>query len=110
MANRPEVVMDIRNVSNQGNVERTGDRGKRAEGQRVYVVPAPARDEANISKSGRETAAAVEALAERARGDGGDRAELVATALRKLMSGALDGDEAIQGAARRLRDSGFRSA
>jgi hypothetical protein len=53
--------------------------------------------------------AAVEALAERARGDDGDREALVANALRRLMSGELDSVESLEGAARRLRDSRFNS-
>jgi hypothetical protein len=109
VANRPETVMDIRNVSNQGNVDRSSDRSKRAEGKRAETAPNVVRDEANISQGGRATAAAVDALAERARGDGSDRQALVANALRKLTSGELDGEESIEGAARRLRDSRFNS-
>ena len=109
-ANRPEAVMDIRNVSNQGNVERTSDRGKRSEGKRTEAAPVLLpRDEANISQSGRAVAAAVETLADRARRGDGGRDALVANALRKLMSGELDSSESIAGAARQLRDSGFRS-
>lgn len=99
--------MDIRNVSNKANVERSTDRNRRAEGKRAEAAPAVVRDEASISQSGRATASAVEALAERARGDDGDRAVLVANAMRKLMSGEIDSAESIEGAARRLRDSRF---
>lgn len=110
VATRPEVVMDIRNVSNNGNVERTGsDRGKRAEGKRNDAAPSVVRDEASISTTGRETAAAVEALAERARNSDGDRDAVVTAALRKLMNGELDDAEAVQGAARRLLDGRFSS-
>jgi hypothetical protein len=110
VATRPEVVMDIRNVSNNGNVERTGsDRGKRAEGKRTDAAPSVVRDEASISTTGRETAAAVEALAERARNSDGDRDAVVTAALRKLMNGELDDAEAVQGAARRLLDGRFSS-
>ena len=109
VANRPETVMDIRNVSNNGNVERSGNRSKRAEGKRADAAPGVVRDEASISRSGRETAAAVEALADRARGGDGEREAVVANARRKLISGELDGADSIAGAARRLLDGRFNT-
>ncbi|MBL8756531.1 MAG: hypothetical protein JNK15_24770 [Planctomycetes bacterium] len=103
--------MDIRNVTNHGNVERANDRTKRAESQRTVIIPSVGRDEASISAAGRETAAAVESLAERSRNGGGrDREQLVARALEKLMSGELDGSDAIGVTAQRMLDAKFLSA
>lgn len=101
--------MDIRNVTNQSNVERSTDR-KRSEAQRTVIIPSVARDEASISAAGRETAAAVEGLAERARRSAVDRDQVVARAMQKLISGELDGTEAIGATARRLLDAKFLSA
>lgn len=99
--------MDIRNVANQGNVERAGDRTKKAGPLRTVVIPAVARDEAKISSAGRETAAAIEGLAERARRDGPERDAVVAEARRKLMSGELDAPSTTRATAQRLLDAGF---
>ena len=101
--------MEIRTVGNQGSVERAGDRSQKAEAGRAVVIPAPAPDRAEISQTGKATAAAVEGLADRARRAGGDREELVAAALRRLQSGELDGPEAVGGAARAMFDGGFRT-
>jgi len=100
--------MDIRNVANQGNVDRSSDRSKRSDA-RTVVIPAVARDEASISSAGRETAAAIEGLAERARNSDGDRGALVARAMQKLMNGDLDGRQAASATARRLLDAKFLS-
>lgn len=59
-------------------------------------------DFASISATGRETLAAVDSLAERARGEAGDRAEIVAAAQARLDSGALDGPEIDTAIAQRL--------
>lgn len=60
--------MDIRNVGNQGNVDRIGERSRRQDAKRADSEPMALRgDDAKISSTSRETAAAVEQLAERAR-------------------------------------------
>lgn len=82
--------MDIRNIGQTGNVERGGDRPKRAEATRDYVIPSVQRDEARISASSRETAAAIDGLTARARENDGDRAAKVAAARQKLLGGELD--------------------
>ena len=105
--------MDIRNVgSQQNNVDRTGERANRAKLEREQAkLPAAAvRDDARISDTGRETAAAVEALAEKARGGDQEREEVVAAAVAKLVSGELDSPQVIGETAGRLFDSGFRGA
>jgi hypothetical protein len=102
--------MDIRNVTNHANVERSNDRTKRAEAQRTVIIPSVGRDEASISSAGRETAAAVEGLAERARRGDRDRDQVVARAMQKLISGELDGSDAIGATAQRLLDARFLSA
>ena len=101
--------MDIRTVGSQGSVERASDRSKKAETSRDVLIPAPARDSAQISSAGRATAASVEGLAERARTAGGDRQDVVAGALKKLLGGELDRPEAIESAARALLDRGFQT-
>ena len=58
--------MDIRNVANQSNVERAGDRARKAEPQRTVVIPTVARDPARISAAGPEPAPATESPPERA--------------------------------------------
>ena len=58
--------MDIRNVANQGNADRVGDRAGRSDAKQVVLVPVPRRgDDARISDAGREAAASLEGLAER---------------------------------------------
>lgn len=99
--------MDIRNVGSKSSVDRASDRSKRTEAKRDDAAPSVRRDEASISSASRETAAAVEGLAERARRDDPDREALVTAAMRKLMNGELDGAEALQGAAKRLFDGKF---
>lgn len=99
--------MDIRKVGSNSSVDRTNDRTKRTESKRADAAPTVRRDEASISSASRDTAAAVEGLAERARRDDGDREAVVTTAMRKLMNGELNGAEALQGAAQRLLDGKF---
>ncbi|MBL8736986.1 MAG: hypothetical protein JNL12_11205 [Planctomycetes bacterium] len=101
--------MDIRNVGSNGSVDRTGDRSKRTESKRDDASPSVPADRASISSAGRETAAAVEGLAERARADREDRGALVTAAMTKLMNGDLDGAAAIASAAQRLLDGGFKT-
>jgi hypothetical protein len=99
--------MDIRNVANNGKVERANDRPQRAEHKRGDGSPAVARDEAAISPSGRETAAAVTGLAERARRDASDRDAVVQAAMKKLVSGELDSEGVQRETARRLLGARF---
>jgi hypothetical protein len=101
--------MDIRTVGSQGSVERAGDRSKKTEAPRDVLIPAPARDSAQISGASRASAASVEGLAERARTAGGDRRDLVASAMQKLLAGELDRPEAIESAARAMLDRGFKT-
>ena len=101
--------MDIRTVGSQGSVERASDRSKKAEAQRSVLIPAATRDSAQISSASRATAAAVEGLAERARSSGGDRQEIVAAAMKKLLGGELDSPTAIESAARAMLDRGFKT-
>ena len=101
--------MDIRTVGSQGSVERASDRSKKAEAQRDVLIPAASRDSAQISSASRASAAAVEGLAERARGAGGDRQEIVAAARMKLLGGELDTPAAIESAARAMLDRGFKT-
>jgi len=101
--------MDIRNVANQGNVERRGDRAKKPGSLRTVVIPGPARDEASISATGRGMAAAIGNLAARARTSDDGREALVADAMRKLGRGELDGEAVVAATATRLLDAKFFS-
>lgn len=101
--------MDIRNVGNQGNVDRTGDRGKRPQVRREEPTLSVPRDDAHISTSGRETAAAVEGLAERARSDDGSRDAKIDAAIRRLKSGELDDPSVIAATAQRIARNAFLS-
>jgi len=99
--------MDIRNIGKTGNVDRSGDRPKRTEAPRDYVIPSVARDEAKISQKSRETAAAVEGLTERARRDGSERAGVVEAARTKLQNGGLDAPAVLAATAERLLGAKF---
>jgi len=102
--------MDIRNVGNQGNADRVGDRAGRTDAKQVVLVPAARRDDdARISAAGREAAATVELLAERARSGASDRDALVEAARQRLLSGALDSDAALRSTAERMAEGGFLS-
>ena len=101
--------MDIRNVGNTGNVDHNADRSKRAEAQSAYVIPTVAKDDAQISSTGRQTAATVEALAQRARADDPERAAKIALAIEKLQNGELDGDSVLSATAARIAGDGFFS-
>lgn len=102
--------MDIRNIGGKDGVVRGGDRPQRAESQRDYVIPSVRRDEANISANSRATAAAVDALAERAQQDDPERAAKVAAAAAKLKSGELDSPAVHRATAQQLFDAKFLSA
>ena len=103
--------MDIRNVGKNGGVERSDDRPTRAGAKRdVVMIPFTPRDEARISDTSREAAAAVENLAERARRDDSGRQAIVAEAVRKLANGDLDSEASAAATARRLLDARFLSA
>jgi len=104
--------MNIPNIANQGSVGQTSDRASSRVGQeKTVIIPAGQRDQgpdrATISDGGRDTFAAVEGLAERARHQGGDRDELVAAALAKLTSGELSSPSALAETAQRIVDSAF---
>ncbi len=101
--------MDISNIGKTGNVDRGGDRPKRTESKRDYVIPSVARDEARISASSREAAAAIVGLTERARQGDGDREAKVAAAKQKLLSGELDTSAAHEETAKRLLATKFQS-
>ena len=110
--------MQIRNVGSHANVDRlnestagkSAERGRRAERSADDGGLTAGADDARISSAGRETAAAVEQLAERARRDDGDRDALVAEARQKLVEGRLDTAEVFAATAKRLGDGGFLSA
>ena len=103
--------MDVRNISNHGNIDRNGNRSQRVESKRQDAAAPVARaDDARISSAGRDAAAAVERLVERAREDASDREELIEAARAKLVSGELDGEAALGATAEALLDRGFLSA
>jgi hypothetical protein len=99
--------MDIRNVANHGPIERGSDRTGGAQQKREPTVLIPMRDEARISAGSRAVAGAVEGLAERARNADGDREAMVAAAIERLRSGALDSADAWRSSAERMLGQGF---
>ena len=101
--------MDIPKIGVTGNVDHGGDRPKRTESKRDYVIPSVVRDEARISSSSRETAAAIVGLTERARQGDGDRSAKVAAAREKLLAGELDTPAAQRETAQRLLATNFAS-
>jgi hypothetical protein len=101
--------MQIRTVGNQNDVKRTDDRGKRSEEKAVVLVPQAPRDLATISDAGRDAAAVVDNLAERARTAGGDRAEVIAAAKAKLVGGQLGSASVLGATAQKLLDAKFLS-
>jgi hypothetical protein len=101
--------MDIRNIGNNGNVERNGERPKRAEAKRGEL-PSTMRDEAKISAGSRATAASVDGLARRARKADADREAVVAAATQKLENGELDSPAVHTATAQRLLDAKFLTA
>ena len=100
--------MHIGNLRGAGGVERSGDRQK-PETKRTDDATRPAvRDQAAISAGGRETAASVDALTEKAGSAGdGDRHEMVQRAIRRLMNGELDTHAVHQDVARQLVQGDF---
>jgi len=103
--------MDIRNVANNGGIENGSSRAKRADQKQAVLIPTPPpRDEAKISSTSRETAAAIENLAERVRNLPSERSEIVAAAIAKLKSGELDGEAALAGTAKQMLAAKFLSA
>ncbi|HLQ39294.1 MAG TPA: hypothetical protein VK348_15905, partial [Planctomycetota bacterium] len=60
--------MNIAHIGGNGGIERSSDRPARTEGKRgTDAKSVDAQDRSSISDSGRETAAAISALAERAK-------------------------------------------
>jgi hypothetical protein len=105
-----ETQMNIHDIGKSGNVDRTGDRTGKTGVRHDVLLPFVPKDEAKISTKGREAAAAIETLSERARRGGDDRASIVATALERLQSGALDQDSVYGATAQKLLDAKFLSA
>src|SRR5688500_18698843 len=102
--------MDIGPLRNPGGVEKPDGRPQRTDKRTAESVPAAARDEAAISESGRETAASVDALAQRARnGDESERRTRIDRALQKLMNGDLDDPAVHAEVAKRLLEARFLS-
>jgi hypothetical protein len=103
--------MNIQDIGKSGNVDRTGDRTSKATPRNDVLVPfvPKGKDEATISATGRQAAAAIENLSNRARGNDGDRDDIVAAALARLQSGALDRPEVYGTTAQKLLDSKFVS-
>lgn len=102
--------MNIRNVSNNGGVERGSDRPLRADGKRDRSAPAAASgDLASISAGGREAKASFDANVEAARDAGEDRAVMIARAFEKLMSGGLDSEVALRDTASRMLAAEFQT-
>lgn len=99
--------MDIRNIGSNGPVERSGDRLKRTESRRAGDASPVTRDEATISAGSRETAAAVQGLAERSKQDDAGREVKVAAAMKKLMNGELNERAVHAATAERLLDAKF---
>ncbi len=99
--------MEIPNIANKGNVDRGSDPAQRADLRRSSDDAPAVQDHATISAASRDTLAAVEVLAERARRQGGDRQEIVDAARAKVVAGELAAPEALTRTAQRLLDSGF---
>ena len=100
--------MDIGNIQGPGGINRHSDRPDRVDARKPdAATPARPADSAAISDTGRETLQSVEALAERAKGGGEDRSEIVAQAAARLQSGELDTAAVLKGTAQRLFEAGF---
>ena len=100
--------MNVPNLGNQ-NVKRADDRSQRSAEKPVVLVPQAPRDSATISDAGRDAAAALANLAERARNAGGDRGEIVAAARAKLAAGQLGSPAVLDATAQKLLDANFLS-
>ncbi|MCA8975845.1 MAG: hypothetical protein KDC98_14075 [Planctomycetes bacterium] len=109
----PKALMNIHNIANQGSLDQTRDRTtERAGHEKTVIIPAGARDraiqdEATISSSSRDTLAAVEGFAERARGHGEVRSDKIAAAAERLQSGELNSAAVIHETARQIVESEF---
>ena len=101
--------MNIHDLGKTGNVDRASDRAKKPGARADVLVPFVPRDEAQISASGRGTAAVIEELSERAR-KGGDREQIVARAMARLLSGELDDSQVHAATAQKLLDARFLGA
>ncbi|MBK8099020.1 MAG: hypothetical protein IPK26_18085 [Planctomycetes bacterium] len=103
--------MNIGNVQGNGGIERGADRPTRTEQKRSgAALRSEPIDQAAISTGGREKAASVEALTERARDPGEDRREKIQRAMSRLMSGELDSVAAHKAAAQKVLQSDFLDA
>jgi len=102
--------MDIRNIGNHGNIDRSGERGKSAQPKSNVLIPFVPKDDARISVAGRKTAEAVDRFADRARGTEGDRDARVEAAHQKLLSGELDSETVFASTAQKLANRDFISA
>ena len=86
-----------------GRAERPRDGAARESG----AADGPRSDSAAISATGRETAAAVDGLAERARREDPERARVLAEVRAKLDSGLLDDPQVLRATAEKLLRAGF---
>jgi hypothetical protein len=103
--------MNIGHVGGKGSVDRGGDRAPRADGQRSDAATrVPSADAAAISDGGRDAAAAFASRVEAAAADEPDRADLVARAMKRLIVGELDREEAHRAVAERLLGTDFTPA
>jgi len=102
--------MNIPNISNNGSVERGGDRPLRADGKRDRSASTAASgDRAAISADALGAKAAFEANVDAARGAGDDRSSMVARAMEKLISGGLDSEVAMRDTASRMLAADFQT-
>lgn len=99
--------MEIPYIANKGNVDRGNGRTDKSDASRVDANARAVQDHATISATGRDTLAAIEGLAERARKQGSERQDLVDAARLRLDNGELTSGDAIDRTARALLDSGF---
>ena len=105
-----ESLMDIRNVGNNGSIDRAGEQGTRAQAKSKNVlVPFVPKDDARISATGRKTADSVDRFVDQARDEEGGRDALVEAARQKLLSGELDSQAVFASTAQNLAGSGFLS-
>ena len=102
--------MNIGNVGSKGGVDRGGDLPPRADSVRNDASRAagPA-DRAAISADGRDAAASLEARVAAVASGHTERADLVARAMQRLMSGELDRPETLRATAEQLAAAEFRT-
>ena len=102
--------MNIGHVGNNGGVDRGAGRSARTDGVRGDASKATdADDKAAISSDGRDAAAAFEARVAAASAGESDRQDEVARAMRRLIGGELDSQEAYRETAARLLARDFRA-